>query len=54
MVKYYEDETFKPKTNEGKELKRMVENGDHCDGNIYWLIKQLEYYKQKYQEAITR
>jgi hypothetical protein len=39
---YYLDETFQPFTELGKKLKRMVENGDHCDGNIYWLISQVE------------
>jgi hypothetical protein len=36
------DDSFQPKTELGKAMKMMVENGDHCDGNIYWLIQQLE------------
>jgi hypothetical protein len=39
---YYLDETFDPKTEIGKKLKQMVEDGEHCDGNIYWLIEQAE------------
>jgi hypothetical protein len=41
-MEMYLDETFIPKTEFGKKLKEMVENGEHCDGNIYWLIDQVE------------
>jgi hypothetical protein len=40
-MKYYLED-IQPKTEVGREIKRMVENGDHCDGNIYWLIQELE------------
>jgi hypothetical protein len=40
-MKYYLED-IQPITNVGREIKQMVENGDHCDGNIYWLIKELE------------
>lgn len=36
------DETFQPKTELGKEMKKLVESGEYCDGNIYWLIHILE------------
>lgn len=41
-MEFYLDETFEPKTETGKKLKQMVENGGHCDGNIYWLIEKVE------------
>jgi gas vesicle protein len=49
---FYLDEKFEPQTEIGKKLKRMVENGDHCDSNIYWLISQVEQlqYQKKYFE----
>jgi hypothetical protein len=39
---FYLDESFEPKTEIGKKLKSMVENGEHCEGNIYWLIEKIE------------
>jgi hypothetical protein len=39
---FYLDETYTPKTETGKKIKQMVENGEHCDGNIFWLIDRLE------------
>jgi hypothetical protein len=36
------DDTFKPKTELGEAMKKMIENGDHCEGNIYYLIYLLE------------
>ncbi len=45
------DDNFQPKTELGKAMKKMVDNGDHCDGNIYWLIKQAEKV-EKYEKAL--
>lgn len=33
---------FLPKTELGEKMKRMVENGDHSDANVFWLIQELE------------
>lgn len=43
------DESFKPETELGKAMKLMVINGDHCDGNVYWLIQLVE---QKQKEVL--
>lgn len=36
------DFNFEPNTGFGKEFKKMVDNGDICDGNVYWLIDRVE------------
>lgn len=47
MEIYELNDNFQPKSELGKAMKMLVENGDHCDGNIYWLIKLFE---QKQEE----
>jgi hypothetical protein len=48
-VKYYRED-IQPTTVFGQELKRMVENEDNCDGNIYWLVEKAE----RYERALRR
>jgi hypothetical protein len=50
MEIYELDNNFQPKTELGKEMKMMVENGDHCDGNIYWLIQLIEQKQDEIKE----
>lgn len=47
MEIYELDDNFQPITELGIAFKMLVENGDHCDGNIYWLIQQLELKEQR-------
>jgi hypothetical protein len=47
MEIYELDDSFQPKTELGKAMKMMVENGDYCEGNIYWLIKLIEQNQEK-------
>jgi hypothetical protein len=49
---YALDDSFQPKTELGKAMKMMVENGDHCDGNIYWLIQLIEQKQDEIKELI--
>jgi FMN phosphatase YigB (HAD superfamily) len=41
---------FQPRTSVGKEMKRMIENGDHTDGHFYWFIDTLEKLSDDYEK----
>lgn len=57
-MKIGEIKDFEPITEIGKEMKLMIENGDHLDAHFYWFIKQYEslkedtqFYKEQYEYA---
>jgi hypothetical protein len=52
-VNYYRED-IQPTTVMGQQMKRWVENGDHCDGNIYWLIEVAEAQRVVIENAIQR
>jgi predicted nuclease with TOPRIM domain len=41
---------FEPTTDFGKEMKRMIENGEHSDAHIYHLIHTIESKRNLFKE----